>query len=190
MTKAEKAVPVRRAGFRKMKDATREDWEIVEAYDELLTDGLAARVLDHLRLLKQVPNGHPINQFEHSLQTATRAFRDGHDEDYVVCALLHDIGDILSPYDHASLASVMLKPFVSEALCWMVEKHPIFQSYHYFETLGRDPNGREVFRDHPHFEITAEFCERYDQCSFDSEYDNLRLEFFAPMVQRVMKKPL
>ena len=162
-----------------MKDATPEDWEIIREYDKLLDDGLAERVLDHLRLLQWIPNGHPISQYEHSLQTATRAFRDGRDEDYVVCALLHDIGDILSPHDHARLASTMLKPFVSEALCWMVEKHPIFQSYHYYETLGLDPNGRDAFRGHPYFDLTAEFCELYDQCSFDPAYDNLPLVFCA-----------
>lgn len=185
-----KKIDGRRAGFKQMKDATPEDWEIIREYDKLLDDGLAERVLDHLRLLQSIPNGHPISQYEHSLQTATRAFRDGRDEDYVVCALLHDIGDILSPHDHARLASAMLKPFVSEALCWMVEKHPIFQSYHYYETLGLDPNGRDAFRGHPCFDLTAEFCELYDQCSFDPAYDNLPLEFFAPMVQRIMKKPV
>ncbi len=183
------ATPGRRAGFTQMKDASREDWEIVLAEDKLLHDGMADRVLDHLRLLQRIPDAHPINQYEHSLQTATRAFRDGRGEDYVVCALLHDIGDIICPHNHARLASTMLKPFVSEALYWMVDKHPVFQNYHYYETLDLDPNGREMYRGHPHFDLTAEFSELYDQCSFDPDYDNLPLEFFAPIVKRVMQMP-
>jgi len=173
-----------------MKDGTPEDWAIILECDKLLEAGLAERVLDHLRLLQGIPDGHPISQYQHSLQTATRAYRDGRDEDYVVCALLHDIGDILSPNNHARLASTMLKPFVSEALCWMVDKHPVFQSYHYYESLGLDPNGRDAFRDHPYFDLTAEFCELYDQCSFDPDYGNLPLEFFEPMVKRIMNQPL
>ena len=97
-----------------------------------LFDELPGRIIEHLQLLESVPNGHPISQLEHSLQAATRAHQDGRDEDYVVCALVHDVGDVLCPHDHAAFAAMLLKPFVSESLCWMIGKHAIFQQYYYF----------------------------------------------------------
>ena len=178
---------LQRAEFTTLKNATCEDLAIVRKYDELLFNELPTRVLEHLRLLENVPNGHPITQLEHSIQTATRAYQDGRDEDYVVCALLHDIGDILTPHDHATFAALLLKPFVNESLCWMVEKHPIFQNYYYLETLGRDPNEREKYRGSPYFDMTEEFCACYDQCSFDTEFKSLPLEYFIPMIERVLK---
>jgi len=46
---------------------------------------------------------------------ATRAFCDGRDQEYVVCALLHDIGDTLGAFNHPDIAAAILKPFISEA---------------------------------------------------------------------------
>ena len=179
-----------RARFRQMREATPEDWAIIEASDELLERELPERVLHHLRLLEQVPNGHPIDQLHHSLQAATRAFRDGRDEPYVVCTLLHDLGDVLCPYNHAEFAVTLLRPFVTEDLLWMLKMHPLFQSHYYAAAFGRDPNARDRYRDHPCYAATVEFVECYDQCSFDPDHDTLPLEFFAPMVQRVMAQPL
>jgi predicted HD phosphohydrolase len=130
--------------------------------------------------------GFPVNRLEHCLQTATRAYQDGQDEEYVVCALLHDIGDILAPATHADLAATILKPYVSPENHWMVEKHGIFQGYYFFHHIGLDRNMRDQFRGHQWFERTAEFCEKYDQPSFDPEFDSMSLEDFAPMVCRVL----
>ena len=178
---------LRRAKFTALQTATPEDLAIVRKAEVALFDELPGRIIEHLQLLEFVPNGHPVTQLEHSLQAATRAHQDGRDEDYVVCALLHDVGDILCPHDHAAFAAMLLKPFVSESLCWMIEKHSIFQAHYYFETLGRDPNKREKYRDNPYFDMTVEFCERYDQCSFDPDFSSLPLEDFYPMVERVFQ---
>jgi predicted HD phosphohydrolase len=123
------------------------------------------------------------------LQTATRAHRDGRDEEYVVCALIHDIGDTLGPLNHSDIAAALLKPFVSEQNLFMVDKHAIFQGYYFFEYLGLDKNLRERFRGHEWFDYTAEFCEKYDQSSFDPDYDSMPLEEFTPMVERVFRSP-
>ena len=147
-------------------------------------------MLDHLRLLDGDFGGFPICRLEHSLQTATRAHRDGRDEPYVVMALLHDIGDTLGSYNHPEVAAAILKPFVSEELHWICQNHGAFQGYYYFHFLGMDRQAREAFRDHPHFEACREFCEKYDQAAFDPEYESESLEFFEPMVRRVMAKPL
>jgi predicted HD phosphohydrolase len=99
---------------------------------------------------------------------------------------LHDIGDILAPATHADLAATILKPYVSPENHWMVEKHGIFQGYYFFHHIGLDRNMRDQFRGHQWFERTAEFCEKYDQPSFDPEFDSMSLEDFAPMVCRVL----
>jgi predicted HD phosphohydrolase len=152
-------------------------------------DAYADRVLDQMRALRSDAGGFAVDRLEHSLQTATRAQRAGRDEEYVVCALLHDIGDLMCPSNHADMAAAMLKPYVSEANHWMVANHTIFQGYYYFHHLGLDRDTREQFRGHPHFEHTAQFCHLYDQNSFDTAYESMPLEAFEPMLRRVLEKP-
>ena len=178
-----------RAKFREMAEGTQEDWNIIGANSREFNKGLARRVLDHLRLLDGDFGGFPVDRLEHSLQTATRAHRDGRDEEYVVCALLHDIGDTLGSMNHADIAAAILKPFVSEENHWMIANHGIFQGYYFFEYLGLDRNMRDRFKDSPHFQRCAEFCHKYDQAAFDPDYESEPLEFFEPMVERVFAKP-
>jgi predicted HD phosphohydrolase len=126
---------------------------------------------------------------EHCLQTATRAFQAGRDEEYVVCALLHDIGDTLGPHNHADVGAVIVRPFVSEENHWMVEHHGIFQGYYFFHFLGLDRDMREKFRGHPHFEKTEEFCRLFDQVAFDPNFKSMPLEAFEPMLRKVFCQP-
>ena len=177
------------ARFTRMEDGTKEDYELLERIQEPFENELADRVLEQLRQLGGSYGGMLVDRLIHSLQTATRAHRDGRDEEYVVCALLHDIGDMLATHNHADLAAAILKPFVSEKNLWIVEHHAIFQGYYFWHHVGADRNAREKFRDHPHFDDTAEFCALYDQCSFDPDYDTLPLETFEPMLRRVFEKP-
>ncbi len=179
-----------RAAFREMKTGTQEDWAKIGAQYMAFAKDLPDRILDHLRLLDGDFGGFPVCRLEHSLQTATRAHRDGRDEPYVVMALLHDIGDTLGTYNHPEVAASILKPFVSEELHWICQNHGAFQGYYYFHFLGMDKDMREQFRDHEHFDACAEFCEKYDQAAFDPDYKSERLEFFEPMVRRVMARPL
>ena len=178
-----------KAKFKEMLEGTREDWDIIVAHSKSFNKGLAKRVTDHLRLLDGDFGGFPVDRLEHSLQTATRAHRDGRDEEYVVCALLHDIGDTLGSYNHPDVAAAILKPFVSEANHWMVANHGAFQGYYFFHHLGLDRNMRDAFKDNPHYQYTAEFCHKYDQAAFDPEYKSEPLEFFIPMVERVFSAP-
>lgn len=179
-----------RARFRQMKEGTQEDWAVIGGHFREFAAGLPDRVLGHLRLLDGDFGGFPVDRLEHSLQTATRAHRDGRDEPYVVMALLHDIGDTLGSYNHPEVAASIIKPFVTEEVHWICENHGHFQGYYYFHYLGMDRESREQFRDNPHFEACAEFCEKYDQAAFDSDYKSEPLEFFEPMVRRVMARPL
>ena len=177
------------AKFREMLEGSKEDWDIIAEHSKGFNKGLAKRVLDHLRLLDGDYGGFPVDRLTHSLQTATRAHRDGRDEEYVVCALLHDIGDTLGSYNHPDVAAAILKPFVSEQNLWMVANHGMFQGYYFFHHLGLDRNMRDQFKDHPHYEYCAQFCHLYDQSAFDPDYESESLEFFEPMVERLFSQP-
>jgi predicted HD phosphohydrolase len=178
-----------RAGFTTMEKSTGEDWGIIMSSFVPFAQRLPDRILSHLRLLDGDYAGFAVDRLAHSLQTATRAHRAGEDEEYVVCSLLHDIGDTLGSFNHAEVAAAVLKPFVSESNHWMVEKHGIFQGYYFFHHLGMDRNQREQFRGHEWFERTALFCERYDGPAFDPKGEILPLEFFEPMVRRIFATP-
>ncbi|ANI16339.1 MULTISPECIES: HD domain-containing protein [Pseudomonas] len=178
-----------RAKFTHMEDGSVEDWSIIAQDFAAYATQLPDRILAHLRLLDGDFGGFPVDRLSHSLQTATLAHRDGRDEEYVVCALLHDIGDTLGSYNHADIAAAILKPFVSPENLWMIEKHAIFQGYYFFHHLGLDRHLREQFKDHPQFEQTIEFCARYDAAAFDPEGETLPLAFFEPMLRRVFAKP-
>ena len=177
------------AKFREMLEGSKEDWDIIAEHSKGFNKGLAKRVLDHLRLLDGDYGGFPVDRLTHSLQTATRAHRDGRDEEYVVCALLHDIGDTLGSYNHPDVAAAILKPFVSEQNHWMVANHGMFQGYYFFHHLGLDRNMRDQFKDHPHYEYCAQFCHLYDQSAFDPDYESESLAFFEPMVERLFAQP-
>jgi predicted HD phosphohydrolase len=177
------------AKFPTMTDGTAQDWQLIMGAYNAYNRALPERLIEHLNLLRGDRGGFAVDRLEHTLQTATRALRDGRDEEYVVCALIHDIGDTLGPCNHAEVAAVILKPFVSEQNHWMVEKHAIFQGYYFFHHIGLDRNMREPFRGHPHYEYTLEFCDRYDQNSFDPNYDTLPLDAFEPMLRRVLAQP-
>lgn len=175
--------------FTKMQESTQEDWQLIGAEFMQFTKGLPARIIKHLQLLDGDYGGFPIDRYAHSLQTATRALRDGRDDEYVCCALLHDIGDTLGSFNHPDIAAAILKPFVSADNLWMVQNHGIFQGYYFFHHIGMDQNMREQFRDHPCFERTAEFCELYDSPAFDKHAETFPIVEFEPMLERLFSQP-
>jgi predicted HD phosphohydrolase len=178
-----------RAAFTSMERSTIEDWAIIGTSFVPFAQKLPDRILAHLRLLDGDYGGFAVDRLTHSLQTATLAHRAREDEEYVVCALLHDIGDTLGSFNHADIGAAIVKPFVSEANHWMVEKHGVFQGYYFFHHIGLDRNMREQFRGHPAFERTALFCEKYDGPAFQPGLDPMPLEAFEPMLRRVMAGP-
>ncbi len=178
-----------RAEFKSFMGSTEADWAIISENAAEFNKGLAGRILEHLKLLDGDFGGFPVDRLEHSLQTATRAHRAGRDEEYVVCALLHDIGDTLGSTNHPDVAAAILKPFVSEKNHWMVEHHGIFQGYYFFHHLGLDRNMRDQFEGHEHYDHCEEFCRVFDQTAFDPDYESEDLEFFRPMVERVFERP-
>jgi predicted HD phosphohydrolase len=175
-----------RAAFTSFEGGTGEDWAIISSEYMRFARGLPERILTHLKLLDGDFGGFPIDRLHHCLQTATRAHRDGRPESYVVMALLHDIGDTLGTYDHPAVAAAILEPFVSDEELWICRNHNDFQGYYYFHFLGMDRDKREKHRGSQHFDACEEFCAKYDQASFDPDYDTLPLDFFEPIVRRVM----
>ena len=175
--------------FTRMQDGTREDYGAIARYSVEFVSGLPDRILTHLQLLESDTGGYAVTRLTHSLQTATRAHHDGRDEEYVVCALLHDIGDTLASINHSELAATILEPFVSDENHWIVKHHGIFQGYYFFHHLGLDRNLRDRYRDHPLFGECAAFCAKYDQNSFDPDYDTLPLEHFEPAVRKLFAAP-
>ena len=178
-----------RATFTCMEESTAQDWRIIVPEVMQSAKSLPDRVMAHLRLLENDYGGFPIDRYSHSLQTATLALADGRDEEYVVCALLHDIGDTLGAYNHPDIAAAILKPFVSDANLWMVQNHGIFQGYNFFHHIGLDRDMRDKFRGHAHYDQTEEFVALYDNRAFDAGLDILPLSAFEPLLRRLMAAP-
>jgi predicted HD phosphohydrolase len=178
-----------RAAFHDMTQSTGEDWAVIMNSAKSFSPQGGKRVLDHLKLLDGDFGGFAVDRLTHCLQTATRAHRDGKPEDYVVMALIHDIGDTLGAYNHADIAAAVIKPFVSEELHWITAHHGIFQGYNFFHHLGLDRNMRDQFMAHEHAAACIEFIDKYDCPAFDPAYDSEPLAFFEPMVMKVFSYP-
>ena len=178
-----------RAQFQAMTEGTHDDWQLIGGELKRFGEKLPDRLIAHLKLLQGDFGGFPIDRLEHCLQTATRAHQAGRNEEYVVCALLHDIGDTLGPSNHADIAAAIVQPYVSEENHWIVQHHGIFQGYYFFHFLGLDRDLRDKFRGHPYFEKTEEFCRLFDQVAFDPDFRSMPLEAFEPMIRRVFMRP-
>jgi predicted HD phosphohydrolase len=174
--------------FRSMEESTSADWQRVAQSVGGDSSGLADLVLGMLTGLKGSSLCMPLDPYEHSLQTATRAFKDGAEEEMVVCALLHDIGDLAAPQNHPEFAAAILRPYVSDEAHGVVLLHEIFQGYHYFAQAGLDRNLRDRYRGHPAFARAAEFCANWDQNSFDKDYESMPLAAFEPMLRRIFAR--
>jgi len=174
--------------FRQMKDGTAADYRLIDQLYRQYVRSLPDRITEALGKLKGSSFGYQIDRYTHSLQTATRALRAGADEEMVTAALVHDIGDELAPYNHASLAASVLRPYVRPEVTWIVEQHGLFQTYYYVHHMGGDRNQRDRLRGHPWFDACAAFCEEWDQPSFDPDYDNEPLATFEPIVRRIFTR--
>ncbi len=175
--------------FTAMKDGTKEDYELLEKLEKPFLALTGDRVMDELRRAGEATlEGYKITRLEHGLQSGTRALRDGVDIDWVVGALLHDIGDGLAPQNHDRMSAEVIRPFVRWEVSWTIEHHGIFQTLYYGHHYGWDRNARDRYRDHPLFATCAAFCEHWDQSSFDPDYSSESLEFFEPMVRKVFSR--
>ena len=175
--------------FTAMKDGDAEDYALIGRLEEAHNATFPARLIQQLKSIGGDAFGYHVDRYAHSLQSATLAFRAGEDEETVVAALFHDIGDAFAPHNHSQAAAAILAPYVGEKNLWVVRHHGLFQGYYYFHHQGKDRDARDRYRDHPHFQACADFCERYDQPAFDPNFDTMPMEAFEPMVWRILGKP-
>ncbi len=174
--------------FTSMKEGTVEDFEIIAANDEQTAKELPDRLIAHLQEMAKDDGAYKISRLEHVLQCATRAQRDHADDDWVIAALLHDLGDVLAPFTHGQVAGEILRPFVKDEVAWVVSHHGTFQMYYNLSLPDNQRNSREKFRDHPYYQSAIDFCENWDQGSFDPAYNTEALEFFVPLIRRVFAR--
>ena len=179
-----------KVNFIQMKDGSKEDYLLLDKHEKKYIEGTADRLLKFMSGLNSTLEGYKISRLEHSLQTATRALNDKAEDEMIVAALLHDIGDELAPLNHSEYAAAVLKPYVSEKTRWIVEKHGEFQMYYYAHHLGGNRNQRDKYRDHKYYQETIDFCEKWDQKSFDPNFKSLSLKEFEPLVKKIFgRKP-
>ena len=167
---------MKKVNFTEMKEGSKEDYELLEKYEMNFERKTADRVLKYLASQTTTLEGYQITRLEHSLQAATRAHRNGENEEMVVATLLHDIGDDLAPMNHSQYAASIIRPYVSERTYWIILHHGLFQTYYSAHHLGGDRNARDKFKDHKYYQDTVDFCEKYDQSSFDPNYNLCRLK--------------
>jgi predicted HD phosphohydrolase len=175
--------------FRRMEDGTREDYALLDRAEREYVRALPDRLLSALRKLDHSLQGYPVSRLGHSLQTATRALKDGADDELIVAALIHDLGDDLAPYNHSEIAAGIIRPYVRPEVTWIVEQHGLFQTYYYAHHYDRDRNAREQFRGHPWYQACVDFCAKWDQCSFDPGYRSEPLSTFESRVREIFGRP-
>merc|ERR1719323_1012153 len=144
-------------------------------------------MFDLLESLKGVEPQKPVDLYHH-IQSATRAFRAGADTETVVCALFHDVGELLTPVCHGEIAASLLRPYISDKNYWILQHHEIFQTQYYGPAWGVDPDLRDLFRSSPYYDDCVVFCREYDQTSFDPDYNNMNVKEFYPLVLEVFSR--
>jgi predicted HD phosphohydrolase len=174
--------------FTEMKNGTKEEYLLLDKFEQEYINGTADRILKFMNGLNSTLEGYKITRLEHSLQTATRALNDKADDEMVVAALLHDIGDELAPLNHSEYAASILKPYVSEKTHWIIEKHGEFQMYYYAHHLDKNKNQRDKYKNHKYYDDTVYFCEKWDQMSFDPSFKSLKLKDFSPLVKKIFSR--
>ena len=179
---------MKKVSFTEMKKGTKKDYLFLDKHEKNFASKTADRILNFMSRLTKTLDGYQVSRLEHSLQSATRAYKNGESDEMVVACLLHDIGDELAPMNHSEYAASILKPYVSDKTHWIIEKHGEFQMYYYAHHLGGNKNQREKYKNHKYYNDTINFCENYDQNSFDPKYKSLPLEFFKPLVKKIFSR--
>lgn len=185
----QRSATMRTVAFTRMADGTAAEYAFLEPLYAANRNQLPDTLVGLLRRMQGDTLGYRVDRYTHSLQTATRALRDGADEETIVCALLHDVGDLLAPDNHSAVGAAILRPYIGERNHWVLQHHGLFQGYYYFHHTGGDRYARERYREHPHYQACVDFCQRWDQESFDPDYDTLPLAHFEPMLRRVLAEP-
>ena len=175
--------------FVEMKDGDKEDYLLLQELEKPYLKMTPNRIIEELKRQGDVSlEGYKITRLEHGLQSGTRALRDGADFDWIIGALLHDIGDGLAPQNHDRMSAEVVRPYVREEVSWVVEHHGIFQMIYYAHHYGWDKNARDRFKDNIYFKSCSDFCERWDQSCFDPNYNSEPLDTFEPIIKEVFSR--
>tara|TARA_B110001454_G_C12669993_1_gene413327 strand:+ start:749 stop:1303 length:555 start_codon:yes stop_codon:yes gene_type:complete len=179
---------MKKVNFMQMKDGTKEEYLFLNNHEQKYIKGTADRMLKFMNQLNNTLEGYQITRLEHSLQTATRALNDEAEDEMIVGALLHDIGDELAPLNHSEYAASIIKPYVSEKTHWIIKKHGEFQMYYYAHHLDGNRNQRDKYKEHKYYQATVDFCENWDQKSFDPNFKSLTLKDFESYVKKIFSR--
>ena len=179
---------MKKVSFTEMKNGTKKDYLFLDKHEKDFASKTADRVIKYMSGLTETLEGYQVSRLEHSLQSASRAYKNKENEEMIVATLLHDIGDDLAPMNHSEYAAAILKPYVSERTHWIIEKHGEFQMFYYAHHLGGDRNKRDKYKNHKYYKATKDFCEKYDQNSFDPNFKSFPLDFFKPMVKKIFSR--
>ncbi len=171
--------------FTRMDQGKVEDWMVIGREVTQRQARMPEVIKSMLRRLEEQVDGFAVDQLRHGLQTATRAVRDGASEELTVAALCHDIGKVISVYNHPAIAAEILRPYVSGETYEIIRTHQDFQGKHYYALMGKDPDARRQYVNEPWFDLAKKFTDEWDQASFDPNYDTLPLEYFEPMIDRI-----
>ena len=179
---------MKKVKFTEMKSGSKEDYLFLDKLEKKYASEVADRIIKFLKRYEETLEGYQVSRLEHSLQAATRALKDNANDEMIVATLLHDMGDELAPLNHSEYAAAVLKPYVSKKTHWIMLKHGEFQMYYYAHHLGADRNLRDKYKDHKYYDDCVNFCERWDQSSFNPNYKSLKLKDFEPLIRKIFSR--
>jgi len=172
-----------------MDESTAEQWAVIGGETLKNQPRVAEQFLTMLRQLADITDGFATDQLTHACQTASRAERAGADEQMVFASLCHDIGKVISVFNHPAIAAEMIKPYVRDDVYQAILYHQDFQGRHYYEHFGKSPDLRDGHVGQPWYHLAEQFADEWDQIAFDPNYDTLPLEHFEPLVRRMTETP-
>ncbi len=175
--------------FTRMDESTAEEWAVIGAETMKNQPRVAEQVLTMLRQLEGITDGFGTNQLVHALQTATLAEKAGADPEMVVASLCHDIGKVISVFNHPAIAAEILKAYVRDDVYQVIKVHQDFQGRHYYHHFGGDSNARDRYEDKPWYDLAARFADEWDQVAFDPDAETFPLDHFEPMVREIFSTP-
>jgi predicted HD phosphohydrolase len=175
--------------FTRMDESTAEQWAVIGAETMKNQPRVADEILSMLARLEAITDGFGTNQLVHALETATLAEKAGADTQMIVASLCHDIGKLISVFNHPGIAAEILKPYVREEIYFAIKAHQDFQGKHYYQHFGGDVNARDKYEGQEFYELAAQFADEWDQVAFDPNAEYFPLEHFEPMVREVFATP-
>ena len=177
------------ATFTRMDESTAEEWAEIGRQTFENQPRVAESILAMLRSLESITDGFATDQLTHCLQTATNAEKAGADNEVVFASLCHDIGKVISTFNHPAIAAEIIKPYVRDEVYRMILVHQDFQGKHYYAHFNKDPDARSQYADEPWFELAARFADEWDQTAFDPDAETYPLEHFEPLVREMTAIP-